>query len=173
MFEEEEGNDLKTELGISEERADELLNIIQSIMDREAPDDEYGRTSHILLDIAGRKDLNDVEKAACIFLFCCKALNEGRRIGRESKGSIPPEIISRMSMPEMGRLKTNEFIDLERGTAGMMIAPEGVGPEEAIGPLMIIIVSMLRQMPKGNVQEFCRYASLTFARIAMTGDIKL
>lgn len=176
MFEEKDGEDLRTELGITEKRADELVDIVQDMMDREAPAGESGRTSHILLEIVGRKDLNDVEKAACIFLFCCKTLNKGRRLRTERdepKISIHPEIdIHDMSMHGMGRLKKSEFIDIEGGSSGMMIAPEGVGPEEAIEPLMAIIISMLRQMPKSDAQKFCKYASLAFAKIAMTGNIK-
>lgn len=176
MVEEKDGEDLRAELGLASERSDELVNIVQSIMDQETPDGGYGRTSHVLLNIAGRKDLNDVEKAACIFLFCCKTLSKSGklRLGGMSKVHIPPEIrMPRMSMHGMGELKAKEFIDLEAGSAGMMIAPEGVGPEDAIGPLMGILISMLRQMPKSEVQEFCRHASLSFAKIAMTGDVKL
>lgn len=176
MFGEKDGEDLRTELGITEKRADELVGIVQDMMDREAPADEYGRTSHILLEIVGRKDLNDVEKAACIFLFCCKTLNKGITpgIGKEQRECRLPEIdVSDIHMHGMGKLKKKEFIDLEGGASGMMIAPEGVGPEEALGPLMAIIMSMLRQMPKSDAQEFCRYASLTFAKIAMKGEIKL
>lgn len=181
MFKEKDEEDLRTELGLTNERADELVNIIQSIMDQEVPDGGYGRTSHVLLKLAGRKDLNDVEKAVCIFIFCCKAMNKGRKYkGRElrSEGrsaSIFPEICitSMHGKGEEKGLKTKEFIDIERGTSGMIIAPEGVGPEDAIGPLMEILISMLRQMPKNEAQEFCRNASLSFARIAITGDIKL
>lgn len=173
---EEDEEDLRTELGLTEERADELVNIVNSMIGQEAPDGGYGRTSHVLLNIAVRKDLNDVEKAVCIFIFCCNALSKGRtlRSGRRSKVSIPPEIcMPHMSIHGMGELKAKEFIDIEGGAAGMMIAPEGVGPEDAIGPLMGIIMSMLRQMPKGDAQEFCRHASLSFAKIALTGDVKL
>ena len=179
MFREKDGkdeDDLRVELGLGSERSDELVNIVQSIMDQETPDGGYGRTSHVLLNIAGRKDLNDVEKAACVFLFCCKTLSKAGklRLGGMSKVQRPPEIcMSHMPMHGMGELKAKEFIDLEAGSAGMMIAPEGVGPEEAIGPLMGIIISMLRQMPKSEAQEFCRNASLSFAKIAMTGDVKL
>lgn len=176
MFEETDGEDLRTELGLTSKRTDELVNIVQSMMDQETPDNEYGRTSHVLLNIAGRKDLNEVEKVACVFLFCCKTLNRGEnlRTGGMSKVPRPPEIcMSHMPMPGMDKLKMKEFIDLEGGASGMMIAPEGVGPEDAIGPLMTIIMSMLRQMPKSHAQEFCRHASVTFARIAITGEIKL
>lgn len=176
MFKEKDGEDLRTELGLANERSDELVDIVQSIMDQETPEGGYGRTSHVLLNIAGRKDLNDVEKAACVFLFCCKALSKtGKlRLGGRSKVHIPPEIrMPRMSMHGMGELKAKEFIDMEAGSTGMMIAPEGVGPEDAIGPLMAVLMSMLRQMSKRDAQEFCRNASLSFARIAMTGDVKL
>ncbi len=173
---EEDEEDLRTELGLTKERADELVNIVNSMIDQEAPGGGYGRTSHVLLNIAGRKDLNDVEKAACIFIFCCNALSkEGKlRSERMSKASIPPEICAHhMSMPGIGELKAKEFIDIEGKASGMMIAPEGVGPEDAVGPLMAILMSMLRQMPKSDAQKFCRYASLSFAKIALTGDVKL
>jgi hypothetical protein len=176
MFKEKDGEDIRTELGLANERADELVNIVQSIMDQETPDGGYGRTSHVLLNIAGRKDLNDVEKVACVFLFCCKALHkEGSvRLGGKSKVLRPPEIsMHRMPMPGMGELKTKEFIDIEGGASGMMIAPEGIGPEDAIYPIMALLMSMLRQMPKSDAQEFCRHASLSFAKIAMTGEVKL
>lgn len=177
MFEEKDGDDLRTELGFTDKRANELVDIVQSMMDQEtSPGGGHGRTSHVLLDIAGRKDLNDVEKAACVFLFCCKTLSKEdiRMSGRKSKMSIPPEIhMSPMHMPGMGKLKAKEFIDIEAGAAGMMIGPEGIGPEDAIYPIMALLISMLRQMPKSGAQEFCRNASLSFARIAMTGDVKL
>lgn len=172
---EEDGEDLRTELGLTEERANELVNIVNSMIGQEAPDGGYGRTSHVLLNIAGRKDLNDVEKAVCIFVFCCNTLSkEGRlKSERRQKVSRPPEIcMPHMSMPGMGELKAKEFIDLEAGAAGMMIAPEGVGPEDAVGPLMGILMSMLRQMPKDEARQFCRYASLSFAKMALTGDIR-
>ena len=177
MFKEKDEEDLRKELGLTDKRANELVDIVQSIMDQTAPEEEYGRTSHVLLNIAGRKDLNDVEKVACTFVFSCKVLNKGgiRMSGRESKRSRPPEIRTPipMHMPGMGELKAKEFIDIEGGASGMMIAPEGVGPEDAIGPIMAILMSMLRQMPKSEAQEFCRHASLSFARIAMTGNVKL
>jgi hypothetical protein len=178
MFEDKDGDDLRKELGLANERSDELVNIVQNIMDQETPDGGYGRTSHVLLDIAGRKDLNDVEKAACVFLFCCKALNKAGNLRSEGRSKVqrPPEISMRhmpMPMPGMGELKAKEFIDIEGGASGMMIAPEGIGPEDAIYPIMALLMSMLRQMPKSEAQEFCRHASLSFAKIAMTGEVKL
>jgi hypothetical protein len=176
MFKEDDGGDLRRELGISDDRADELVNIIEGIMDRESSEGGHGRTSHILLDIAGRKDLDDVEKAACIFIFCCRILEKEKKEG-QPKIHIHPEIYPEIHMPHMhmgmGNLKKQEFIDLDARTSGMMIASEGIGPEDAIDPLMTIILSILKQMPKNNAQEFCRYAALTFANIAITGDIKL
>jgi hypothetical protein len=190
MFKEKDAEDLREELGLTDKRANELVDIVQSIMDQAASGGEYGRTSHVLLDIAGRKDLNDVEKTACTFIFSCKVLNkdgigiigsernrsERNRSERNTKRSRPPEIhIPSMPMPfpGMGNLKTKEFIDIEGKASGMIIAPEGVELEDAIGPIMAILMSMLRQMPKSEAQEFCRHASLSFARIAMTGDVKL
>ncbi len=176
MFKEKDGEDLRIDLGFTDKRADELVDIIQTIMDQVAHGGEYGRTSHVLLSIAGRKDLNEVEKATCVFLFCCKTLKEGKVVSVRSGGRStvrPPE--SMPFMPGMGGdgLKTKEFIDIEGGASGMMIGPEGIGPEDAIYPIMALLISILRQMPKGEAQEFCRNASLAFAKIAMTGDVKL
>lgn len=183
MSKEKDGEDLRKELGFTDERSDELVNIVQSIMDQDTPEGGYGRTSHVLLNIAGRKDLNDVEKAACVFLFCCKILEKGPESRKWIKGSkhddhiphmsIPMHMPMPMPMPGSDKLKMQEFIDIEGRSSGMMIAPEGVGPEEMSGVIMALLVSILRQMPKNDVQEFCRNASLSFARIAMTGDVRL
>lgn len=176
MFKEKDGECLGTELGLTSERADELLNIVQNIMDQVVLDDGYGRTSHVLLNIAGRKDLSDVEKVACVFLFCCKVLNKEESIISGGRPTVPRPsgvCMSPMSIPRIGKLKAREFIDIEGGASGMIIAPEGIELEDAIGPLMAILMSMLRQMPKSEAQEFCRRASLSFARIAVTGNIKL
>lgn len=179
MFKEKDGEDLMTELGLANERANELTDIVQNIMDKEAPDGKYGRTSHVLLTIAGRKDLNDVEKAVCVFIFSCKILEKGSESRKWIKGSKHDDHMPHISipmpmrMPGSDKLKMQEFIDIEGRSSGMMIAPEGVGPEEMSGVIMALLVSILRQMPKNDVQEFCRNASLSFARIAMTGDVKL
>ncbi len=178
MFKEKDAEDLREELGLTDERANDLVDIVQVLMNQEAPGGEYGRTSHVLLSIAGRKDLSDVEKAACTFIFSCKVLNKGgdliRGSERKTKRSRPPEIhMPHIPMPFMGDLKAKEFIDIEGKASGMIIAPEGIELEDAIAPLVALLMSMLRQMPKSEAQEFCRHASLSFARIAMTGDIKL
>jgi len=170
----DEGN-LSTELGLTEERANELVKIVQNIVSQDAPNGEYGRTSHILLNIAGRKDLSDVEKATCVFIFAHKIFVDRPIfepfIHTVSVSDTPPRMPCGMHMPGIGELKAKEFIDIEGGASGMMIAPEGVGPEDAVGPLMSVIMSMLRQMPKDDVRHFCRYASMSFAKIALTGDI--
>lgn len=175
MFRKRDEGNLSKELGLTEERANELVKIVQNIVSQDAPNEEYGRTSHILLNITGRKDLSDVEKTTCVFIFAHKIFVD-RPI---FEPFIPPVSVSNtsprmpgMRMPGMGELKTKEFIDLEGGAAGMIIAPEGVGPEDAIGPLMAIIMSMLRQMPKQEAQNFCRHASMSFAKMALTGDIR-
>jgi len=181
MFKEKDAENLKEELGFTGERANELVDIVQILMNQETPGGEYGRTSHVLLSIAGRKDLSDVEKVTCTFIFSCKVLNKGgdciRGSERNTKRSRPPEIhiphMPNMAFPGMGELKAKEFIDIEGKASGMIIAPEGIELEDAIAPLMALLMSMLRQLPKAEAQEFCRHASLSFARIAMTGDVKL
>ncbi len=170
--------DLKKELGLNDKRADELLRIVDTIMEQEVPEGEHGehgRVSHILLNIAGRKDLNDVEKATCVFLFSSRIMR-GKESGRRKRIPkpeicIPPHIAGMVGIPE--NLKMKEFIDIEGGGRGMIIAPEGVGPEETVFAVMHIIMTMLRQMPKSVAQEFCKNISLTFAKMAETGDIRL
>lgn len=183
MFKEKDGEDLRNELGLTPERAEELLNIIQTIIDQEAPDGGSGRTSHVLLNISGRKDLTEVERVACTFLFCCKMFMNKTKASRPSRCSnspcgekelprIIPKILSSMP-PGMPNLKEERFLDIEGGIAGMIVAPEGVDKSELAGVMMISITSLLRGMSKKDAQEFCRNASIAFARMALTGDIKL
>ena len=179
MFKEKDGEDLRAELGLTDKRANELVNIIQTIMDQETPDGGYGRTSHVLLNMAGRKDLTEVERVACTFLFACRML-----IPKVSKGSISsvykpgerpgifPGMVSGMP-PGMPNLKGEEFIDIEGGIAGMIVAPEGIDKSELITVLMTSLVSMLKDLPKKDAENFCRHMSISFARMALTGDVKL
>lgn len=162
----EDEEDLRKELGLSIERADELVRIVSTIMDKEAPDGGYGRTSHILLNIAGRKDLNDVEKVACVFLFSCRTMDRNR----SEQSRICPSHGTISLGPD---IKMKEFIDIEGGLSGMVVAPEGVDFPEMTGVIMATLISMLRQMSKPEAQDFCRHASLVFAKMAISGDIRL
>lgn len=167
--EKEDEEDLRKELGLSIERADELVRIVSTIMDKESPDGERGRTSHVLLNIVGRKDLNDVEKVACVFLFSCRTMGKNRpeqpRIcpshGTISLGSLGPDI------------KMKEFIDIEGGISGMVVAPEGIDPSEMAGVIMATLMSILRQMSKPEAQNFCIQAGLLFSKMGLSGDIRL
>lgn len=170
----EHEEDLREELGLTTERANELVAMVNTMIRQSAPEGEYGRTSHILLSIAGRKDLSDVEKVACVFVFCCNTLGGRRQSMPEGMPQmrIEPEIV--MPGVHMHEIKLNakEFIDLEGGASGMLIAPEGLGPEDAIEPLMAVLMSMLRQMKKEDAKTFCRHASISFAKMALTGEIR-
>ena len=183
MFKEKDGEDLREELGLTDKRANELINIVQTIMDQEAPDEGYGRTSHVLLGIAGRKDLTEVERVACTFFFSCKIFVNKHKASRTARPSVCasgerererelPRILPKMP-PGMPNLKGEEFIDIDGGIAGMIVAPEGIDKSELIAVLMTSLVSMLRNLPKKDAQDFCRHASISFARMVMTGDIKL
>lgn len=149
----EEGN-LREELGLTVERGDELMRIAQSIMDQCAGDQAYGRISHFLLCIAGRKDLNDVEKVACTFLFALEIIRN------EHKMSGMPNI-------------TNIGLDPRVGMDCIVVASEKVNVSEMMAVMMATLVSLLRQIPNSDAREFCKKASLAFVRIAMTGDIRL
>ena len=183
MFREKdgEGEDLRAELGLTDKRSNELVDIVQSIMDQEALDEGYGRTSHVLLNIVGRKDLTEVERVACTFLFACRMLINKPKISKVSRHSVSmSEGRSRMfpgmpsgMPPGMPNLKGEEFIDIEGGIAGMIVAPEGVDKSELIVVLMTSLTSMLRGLPKKDAEDFCRQASISFAKMALTGDIKL
>lgn len=147
-------DNLREELGLTEKRGDELIKIVKTIMDQSAQGNVYGRISHVLLTIAGRKDLNDVEKVACTFLFALKVAKSDHK------------------MPGIPKI-TNIGLDPNIGIDCMVVSPEGVEMPEMMAVLMATLMSMLRRIPNDDARNFCRNASISFARIAMTGDVKL
>ena len=146
--------DLRIELGLTEQRGDELIEIVHTTMDQSAQGDPYGRTSHVLLSIAGRKDLNDVEKVACTFLFALEIIRN------EHKMSGMPNV-------------TNIGLDPRVGMDCIVVASEKVNVSEMMAVMMATLMSLLRQIPNSDAREFCKKASLAFVRIAMTGDVRL
>lgn len=142
---------LREELGLTEERYRELLKITQSVIDKYTDNTGYGRTSHVLLSIAGRKDLTVVEKATCVFTF-----------GSLLKNDIPDTHDCGMEITDMNILGDYGNI------AGIMIAPCEADLSELIFVVMATLTSLVEQMPKREAQEFCRNASMAFARMAST-----
>jgi len=159
---------LREELGLTVERGDELMRITQSIMDQSSGNDGYGRTSHVLLGITGRKDLNDVEKVACAFLFACKTVNAPMNI----MGNSSVHNMKDMPHMDMPRIMDIDMSELQGHISGMVVAPQGVVLRELIAVVMATLMSLLGQMPKHEAQDFCRSASLSFAKMAFTGDMK-
>jgi len=125
---------LREELGLTLERYNELARITQRIMDQSADSQGLGRTSHVLLSIAGRKDLNDVEKATCIFMFACRVINVAGHI------------------------------------SGMVVVPQRVELPELVSVVMATLLSLVEQMPKSEAQDFCRFASVSLAKMAEGGQ---
>jgi len=166
---EKDGANLREELGLTVDRGNELMRITQSIMDQSSGNDGYGRTSHVLLSIAGRKDLNDVEKVACAFLFSCKTVNTPTKI----MGNPSVHNMKDTSLMDMPRIMDIDMSELQGHTSGMVVAPQGVDLSELIAVVMATLMSLLKQMPKHEAQDFCRSASLSFAKMAFTGDVKL
>lgn len=166
MFaDDKDGANLREELGLTVERGKELLRITQSIMDQCLGDKERGRISHVLLHIAGRKDLNEVEKAVCIFIFACKTV----QIPTNMESSIQDMNERPTDMPRVMDIDMGGF----RGhISGMVVAPQGVELEELTAVVMATLMSLIRQMPKNEAQDFCRCASISLAKMAFTRDMK-
>mgnify|MGYP001481489218 CR=1 FL=1 len=152
MFIGERGSDMKAELGLTDERGDELMRIVHSIIDQNTNEGE-GRTSCVLLSISGRKDLTDTEKVICSFIFSSGAF--GGNIMRSEKN-------------------TNKFeLGIVMNVDCVVVAPDGMGKRDIIAMTMAMLVSQLREMPPHVVREFCKNASELFARIAETGEARL
>lgn len=163
MFVAREGeSDLRKELGLTIERANELMRITRSIMDQSNDGEGHGMTSHVLLGIAGRKDLTDVEKILCTFMFACKIAEEKNAVDMKNIESIK-------NMPKIMDL---DMVGLCGNISGMIVAPQGVDLPELVTVVMVTLISLVKQMSKSDAQSFCRYASVSFAKMALTGDMK-
>lgn len=172
--EKDEGS-LRIDLGLTNERADELIRITQSIMDQESRNERGGRTGHVLLNIAGRRDLTDVEKVACVFIFSTKVDFKDPDIPKFNESIMTPmSVIDIGGMPRsLHGMKEKEFIDIERGIAGMIVSPEGIDKYEMATVIMSTLVAILGDMPKDKAMDMCRNMSISFAKMALTGDIRL
>lgn len=161
--------DIRKELGLTVERSDELERITQSIMDQSVDEHGHGRSSHVLLHIASRKDLNDVEKVACVFIFSCKTANIRANAVR-SHLAHKMEDIDIADMPIITDIDSGGF----RGSiSGMVVAPQGVELSELIAVVMATLMSLVRQMPRREAKDFCKIASTSFAMMALDRDMKL
>lgn len=161
MFLGESGNDMREELGLTKERANELMRITHSIVRNHATNG-MGRTSHILLSISGRKDLNDTEKVICSFIFACEfsenMYGEGRE-GREGPRTTHFDIGSEMNM--------GMNMDC------VVIAPDGMKKRDVVALTMAMLMSQLKEMPCSVRKDFCKSVSILFAKIAESGEVKL
>lgn len=164
FFDSKDGISIREELGLTVERGDELSKIMRTAIDQCTSAEGYGRTSHVLLNIAGRKDLNDVEKVACVYLFFSNTIFD--------KSSIDKSNIDKSNMDTL-RIKNIDITKNMTRMTGMMIAPQEVEPIELITVLLSSILVILRDMPKSSAREFCSEISMSFAKMAFTGDIHL
>lgn len=162
---------LAEELGLTMERVKELEKITRTIVNNSTAENGYGRTSHVLLSIVSRKDLSDIEKIVCTFVFSNRIndnLHNDMRRCKEQEDMCRCE--EQEDMPKFADINIS---DLESGISGMIIAPDGVEPTMLIAIMMASVTSLLRKMPKTDAQNFCSHVSLSFARMAVTGDIRL
>lgn len=174
--EEDDRNNLRIDLGLTVERANELSRIIQAMLDQESSNaSRSGRTSHVLLNIAGRRDLTDVEKAVCVFIFSTKVNFSDYSVPMFDETVMPDmHIVDIGRMPKVtSGMKEREFIDIERGITGMIVSPEGIDKYDMINVVMSTLVAVLGDVPKYKAMDICREMSISFARMALTGNIKL
>lgn len=158
--------DIRKELGLTAERGDELERITQSIMDQSVDKYGHGISSNVLLSIASRKDLNDVEKVACVFIFACNTVYRSVSVA----GRYMVQNREDIDMPKVSDIDIGGF----RGhMSGMLVAPQEVELPELIAVVMATLISLVRQMPKREAKDFCMIASTSFAMMALDGDTKL
>ena len=149
MFIGEKGKDMRAELGLTDERGNELMRITRSIVEQVAIGGK-GRTSCVLLTISGRKDLTDTEKVICSFIFSSGAF-DGNKL---------------RSKPSATKFELGMGMDVEC----VVVAPDGMGSRDIMAMTMAMLMSQLREMPPNVVREFCKNASELFAKIAETGE---
>lgn len=156
MFLEESGDDMRTELGLTKERSNELVRITKSIVDSNAVNGA-GRTSHVLLSISGRKDLNDTEKVICSFMFACQDMHKG--FIREK--------------PKTAMIDIGKEMNIGMDIGCVVVAPDGMERREIMTMTMAMLMSQLRDMPKPTMKDLCKNLSELFAKISETGEVKL
>lgn len=186
------------ELGLTVERSTQLERITQNIMDKSSEGSGYGRISHVILSIVSRKDLSDLEKTICAYIFCSKTKfvdddhGDGEEVPdmpriidtRDKSGTVrldgKKNIINfdmgpivggpMIGGPIMGNTEKGEHIV---GFSGRIITPPEVDPKELSYIIVSMLISLLGQLPKDDAKDFCKNMSITFMKMAMTGDMKL
>lgn len=156
MFFGENGNDMREELGLTIERGNELVRITHSIVNSNVTNGT-GRTSHVLLSISGRKDLNDTEKVICAFIFASGGNNSGFIGGG----------------PKTTRFDIGREMNMGMNVDCVVVAPDGMGTRDIVAMTMAMLMSQLREMPNPVLKDFCTGASKLFAKIAETGEVRL
>lgn len=180
---------LGDELGLTYDRIKELTMITRTIIDKYTNNEGYGRTSHVLLEIVGRKDLTDLEKVACTFVFTNKIAGEMvekptvndlynlddilhideitesidmlERMTKDMSKKVPRVIIP------LGATDF-DFIDPQLGIAGKIITPQNADMSEMLTIIMAIMMSILGNVPKPIAKRFCETASKELAKIAIS-----
>ena len=148
----EDEGDMRSELGLTEERGNELVRITRSIVEQ-ITENGMGRTSCVLLSISSRKDLTDTEKVICSFIFSCGCFDVGE-IGNKPNN-------------------TKSYHDIGKNMDCIVVAPDGMGERDIMAMTMAILMSQLGQMPRHAVKYYCKGASELFAKIAETGEVRL
>ncbi len=135
------------ELGISENRGSELIRITRSIEIREAKEG-LGRTSHVLLGISARKDLSDLEKIVCSFIFSCMHIDSGT-IGNKY-----------------------DFSKLDMNTDCVVVAPSGMNKGDIMCATMCVFLEQLKHVPRSDAKNFCDKMSKLFAKMAQEENLE-
>lgn len=186
------------ELGLTVERATQLERITQNIMDKFSEGSGYGRISHVILSIVSRKDLSDLEKTVCTYIFCSKTkfVDDDHGDGEEvpdmprivdtndRHGTVRMDGKSNIIDFDMGSIIGESTIDGSIighsgkgnpiiGISGKIFAPPGVDPKDLSYVITTMLISLLGQLPKDDAKDFCRNMSMAFMKMAITGDMKL
>ncbi len=174
FYDKKEDNDLRKDLGLSEERSLELMKILGSI-ETNMSQGGQGRTSHVLLGICSRRDLSDLEKIICSFMFAC--------IHYDSSDIDDGNDIDASDIENLGNIKGDERCVGGMGCIGdtmnignmrcAVVAPSEIGKENVMAIAMSMLLEQLRQIPKSEMMYVCAKISKLFAKISETGEIKL
>lgn len=121
-------HEILNDLGISPERAQELIEFIIRIVDR----DNSGKLGHLLLDISG-SDMTITEK-----VFCAFALSY-----REGEGTI-----SKYDIETDNKFSGKKVVNC------MVVAPTGIANSEMLAVMMASLLSILKQSPKDVMIDF-------------------
>ncbi len=155
----EENSDMRRELGLSDDRGLELMDILSSIENRDTKDGK-GRTSHVLLDISVRKDLSDLEKVVCAFIFSCKHFDSSLIMNKDDNLNV---------------VKPHKIVSSQKNTNVncVVMTPGGVDNIDIMVATVSVLLEQLKQVPQHEAIDFCDRMSKILANIARTGKIEL